>query len=205
MCEQFINNPDINYDNISKISSNGGSLVTKYNLTFYEKKYFFNDKYDINDFYTPNQQKHYNNEIKFLNKLKNYNFFPKILFKNEYSIFLSHCGEKLTNKNIPEDWKKQLLNIYESLKNNNIYHNDITIDNITVLNKKLFLIDFGWANNICSFPYFNIDDNIINSSKNIFEMFEKIINNSIEFRLKNITLFVKNQNISKLKLKIFQI
>ena len=93
------------------------------------------------------------------------------------------------------------MNIYEILKYNNIYHNDITLDNLTILNNKIYLIDFGWANNIPSFPYFNINKKIIDNSKNMYDMFERIVNNSIELRLNNISIFVKNQHSYKSLLK----
>ena len=76
------------------------------------------------------------------------------------------------------------------LKNENLYHNDFTISNLTVLNNKIYLIDFGWASfDKPQYPYFNITKNIIDKSESIFELFNEILNNAINTRLSNISAF----------------
>ncbi len=85
------------------------------------------------------------NEIYWLKKLENYKFFPKIL-KVDYKkkiISISHEGAKISNKNKPSNWPKQLKKILLILKKNNCFHSDIKPDNLLVKKKKLVLIDFA--------------------------------------------------------------
>ena len=197
----------LNYFSNKQIDSYSGSTIIKQDLSIFKKKYNLsnstNNNYDIyiENPYNPIQQQHMNNEIKYLGILKDTNIVPKIIYKKNNELFLTNCGEKINKNNIPDNWKEQIMNIYEILKYNNIYHNDITLDNLTILNNKIYLIDFGWANNIPSFPYFNINKKIIDNSKNMYDMFERIVNNSIELRLNNISIFVKNQHSYKSLLK----
>ena len=197
----------LNYFSNKQIDSYSGSTIIKQDLSIFKKKYNLsnstNNNYDIyiEKPYNPIQQQHMNNEIKYLGVLKDTNIVPKIIYKKNNELFLTNCGEKINKNNIPDNWKEQIMNIYEILKYNNIYHNDITLDNLTILNNKIYLIDFGWANNIPSFPYFNINKKIIDDSKNMYDMFERIVNNSIELRLNNISIFVKNQHSYKSLLK----
>ena len=197
----------LNYFSNKQIDSYSGSTIIKQDLSIFKKKYNLsnstNNNYDIyiEKPYNPIQQQHMNNEIKYLGILKDTNIVPKIIYKKNNELFLTNCGEKINKNNIPDNWKEQIMNIYEILKYNNIYHNDITLDNLTILNNKIYLIDFGWANNIPSFPYFNINKKIIDNSKNMYDMFERIVNNSIELRLNNISIFVKNQHSYKSLLK----
>ena len=85
------------------------------------------------------------NEIYWLKKLENYKFFPKIL-KVDYKkkiISISHEGAKISNKNKPSNWPKQLKKILLILKKNNCFHSDIKPDNLLVKKNKLVLIDFA--------------------------------------------------------------
>lgn len=85
------------------------------------------------------------NEIYWLRKFENYKFFPRIIdidYKKKI-ILISHEGEKISNKNKPHNWLKQLKKILFILKKNNCFHSDIKPDNLLVKNGKLTLIDFA--------------------------------------------------------------
>ena len=88
---------------------------------------------------------HFLNEIYWLKKLKNYKFVPKILDVDYQNLILSitYEGEKISNKNKPSNWQKQLNLIIKYLKKNNCFHADIKPDNLLVKNHKLKLIDFS--------------------------------------------------------------
>lgn len=173
-----------------KINS-GASVVT--NKNFYVKKYnrsFGDNSYDKVSPYAVNSYEHYCNEIDLLPKLEKYNLTPKLIDFNNDTLILSNCGEIINKNNIPDDWKSQILNIYNMLVQENIYHNDFTISNVTVLDNKIYLIDFGWAsNNKPQYPYFNLTKEIIDNSNNLYELFSKILNRSSSSRLANINSF----------------
>tara|TARA_B110000858_G_C17779575_1_gene464091 strand:- start:1109 stop:1702 length:594 start_codon:yes stop_codon:yes gene_type:complete len=172
--------------NSNKIKS-GGANVEKYEIKVYRKTYdkFPNKEYeDINPFGV-NNYIHYENECKYLKLLNKYDISPKILETNVNSLLLSDCGEQLTFENCPSDWKKQITNIYRILKEVNIFHNDLKLDNLTVLNNKIYLIDFGWASqNIPSYPYFNLNSEIIDKSDSILELFHHLFNYTSNLVLK---------------------
>ena len=101
-----------------------------------------------------NKQTHLNNEITHLNLLEKYNITPKIIDSKDNEIILTGCGQKITQQNLPNNWKEQIHNIYEILKQKNIFHNDIKHDNFTVNKDKIYLIDFGWSTeNVPGFPF----------------------------------------------------
>ena len=115
------------------------------------KKKFCNvDTYD----HIKNYKQQFKCEIDALLILSNNTNYPKLLAydEEERCIYLSYCGDPLSNKNIPSDWNNQLITIINDLKDKNIYHNDMMCrihgsngGNFCVLNNKLYLIDFGWA------------------------------------------------------------
>ena len=153
---------------------------------------FPDEDYDSVNPFSVNDNKHFNNEIKFLKLLEKYNITPKILENNENSLILSNCGEQLSNQNLPSDWKKQIKDIYNILKTERIYHNDIKLENLTVKDNKIYIIDFGWASqDIPSYPYFNLAEDIIDKSETLNEIFHKIYNDASS-RVLNIGVNLNN-------------
>ena len=85
------------------------------------------------------------NEIKALKKLNSFEHFPKLIaydFK-QMCIYMTFCGEQISKKNIPIDWRQQLNEIQKNLLSVNVNSNDMILRNICVLNKKIHIIDFG--------------------------------------------------------------
>jgi len=93
----------------------------------------------------------YNNEVNLLQKLKNYDHFPKVLktCKDTKELYMSYCGTNLRDLvqkkklKIPKDWDHQIKQISLALNENNIYHNDICHTNVCIYKDKIYLIDFG--------------------------------------------------------------
>ena len=93
------------------------------------------------------------NGSKILEKInsKNFDFAPKMEFDYENGIIIEdYFKEKLTKKNKPKDYVKQLNNINNTLKKNNIYHNDIKWKHLFVKDDKIKLID--WNNTTLGKP-----------------------------------------------------
>ena len=88
------------------------------------------------------------NEVYWLEKLNNFEHTPNIIDYNENKITLSYAGEPLTSKNIPENWQEQIEIILNKLSQVNCSHNDIKPTDLLVLDCKIILIDFQWANKI---------------------------------------------------------
>lgn len=174
------------FSNFNKIES-GGANVEKYDIKVYKKIYdkFSNKEYDDINPFDVNNRIHYENEYKYLNLLDKYDISPKVLESNKNSLLLNNCGEQLTFENCPSNWKQQITNIYHILKKENIFHNDIKLENFTVLNNKIYLIDFGWSSqNIPSYPYLNLSSKIIESSDSLDELFHNLFNNTSDLVLK---------------------
>ena len=159
----------------------GAADVHNYKLEVYRKTYnMYEEKdYDERSPFTVNNTNHFNSEKKYLKLLEEYDISPKIIDSNENSLLLSDCGEMINNNNLPDDWKEQVITIHEILKHENIYHNDIKPDNFALKDKKIYLIDYGWATeNIPGYPYFNLNLKLINDSNTFNELFHNIYNRS---------------------------
>lgn len=97
--------------------------------------------------------KHWRQEVRALKKLKGKKHFPQLLGLDSLRkiIYMSDCGEPLTDKKLPYDWKKQCKEIEKTLNEAGIYHidfwekiNGIKIHkNILVKDGIINIIDFG--------------------------------------------------------------
>ncbi len=83
------------------------------------------------------------NEVNGLSKLNKYSHFPKLLGYFNNSIFMTYCGEKITSKNIPDNWQEQIEEIEMALTNAKTNPDDMIQRNICVLNNTIYIIDFG--------------------------------------------------------------
>ena len=88
------------------------------------------------------------NEIYWLQKLNNFEHTPNIINHNKNKITLSYSGEPITTDTLPENWEVQIKIILNKLIDINCSHNDIKPTDLLILNKKIMLIDFQWANKI---------------------------------------------------------
>jgi thiamine kinase-like enzyme len=92
-------------------------------------------------------------------------------------IMTLHAGVHLTNKNCPANYKSQLLEIASTLRQTNIYHNDVHKYNMVVqpATRVITLIDFGWSSfDKAGFPYMNLSPAVIQSAPSIDELFEAL-------------------------------
>ena len=87
----------------------------------------------------------FKNEINALKRLGTFEHFPKLLGYDpkQMCIFMTFCGEQISRKNIPSDWSRQLDKIHQNLLSVNVNSNDMILRNVCVLNKRIYIIDFG--------------------------------------------------------------
>ena len=57
---------------------------------------------------------------------------------------MNDCGGPLDKNNIPENWKTQLTEIVQTLKQCSLYNNDAWFNNFVVKDNIIYFIDFGW-------------------------------------------------------------
>ena len=88
------------------------------------------------------------NEVKWLTKLNEFEHTPNIISVKKNCITTTYAGQQVTKKNIPKNWKDQMIKILTKLESINCSHNDIKPSDILVLKNKLMLIDFQWATQI---------------------------------------------------------
>lgn len=86
-------------------------------------------------------------EVEALGKLQDIEspHFPKLLNVGDDYIEMTYCGERLSAKELPQNWQEQVENILSILRENDIVHRDIRPDNIHFHNGYIVLLDFGWA------------------------------------------------------------
>lgn len=84
------------------------------------------------------------NESRILQKLSG-RHFPALVSEANGEIEIEHCGSPISTENLPDDWKEQLVEIIRDLKESEVVHRDIRIENLMVKDGIIKLIDFGWA------------------------------------------------------------
>ena len=132
------------YKIVKKLWSGVGSSIVFLVMDNYLTKYVV--KKSINN--TQYQQEKTN-----LMTLKTVDYVPDLIYCDDDSLFLvmSYCGNDL--RNIPD--KERLLHLdninsmhNDIIDNFEIYHNDVRWKNISILDKKLYLIDWGLSDKI---------------------------------------------------------
>ncbi len=105
------------------------------------------------------------NEVNTLKKLQGYPHFPHLIAfdSNKLIIYMTYCGETISNHNLPNDWSYQIDNISRILNVLNINSNDMSIRNTCCLGDELKIIDFG-LNTQFKLP---IHESIMNLSKQL--------------------------------------
>ena len=91
----------------------------------------------------------YEREVFWYEKLKDEDFVPKIIYKDDKNKFFitEYFGKRISISNKPKDWKEQLINILNNLKkkygwnNNDLKTSEILVNS----NGKIGIVDFGWA------------------------------------------------------------
>ena len=127
--------------------------------------------------YFSNYRNMFQNEVKYLKIVNGLPHFPKLIFiDNETcSIYMEYSGGTILNDIAPLDWKKQLIEIVETLKRLGISHNDFYYHNLMVFNGILTLIDFGWADVKPNYPFYNLTPEIIEQTDKIGDVFQYLL------------------------------
>lgn len=109
------------------------------------------------------------NEVNTLKKLQGYPHFPHLIAfdSNKLIIYMTYCGETISNHNLPNDWHNQIDNISRILNVLNINSNDMSIRNTCCLGDELKIIDFG-LNTQFKLP---IQESIMNLSKQLNNLY----------------------------------
>lgn len=89
----------------------------------------------------------YENEKKWLEKLKDTDIIPRPLHFDDKNriITTEYVGELLNKDNLPADWEEQRDKILKTLVEYNCRHNDIKPTELVIQDGKIRLVDFGWA------------------------------------------------------------
>ncbi len=87
----------------------------------------------------------FSNEVNTLKRLQGFPYFPHLISfdTDKLIIYMTYCGETISNKNLPQDWENQMSNISRILTVLNINSNDMSIRNTCCLGDELKIIDFG--------------------------------------------------------------
>lgn len=86
------------------------------------------------------------NELNTLIRLNSVPNVPKLIAYNNYTIFMTYCGDNISKSTIPLDWKQQINILFDNLKRVRVNPNDTVGKNICVMNNSIRLIDFGLSN-----------------------------------------------------------
>ena len=90
----------------------------------------------------------YERELRWLKRLHGCGVTPEVIAHAPNVIVMSYVGEPVRRYNLPADWPQQANAIVRRLREIGCSHNDIKCDNLTVLDGRLHLVDFGWATEI---------------------------------------------------------
>jgi len=87
----------------------------------------------------------FKNEINSLKKLIPFKHFPTLIAYDSVRliIYMTYCGETISNNTIPINWSEQYSNISKILKATGVNSNDMLMRNTCVLDNKIYVIDFG--------------------------------------------------------------
>ncbi len=184
-----------NNSNNQQAIKSGGAQVSSYEVKLFKKtynRYPQHNDYDNQKFSNVVDQLHFENETKILKLLEKHDISPKLINSEGRTLYLSDCGQDLSKDNIPKDWREQLLNIHQVLKSHFLYHNDIKVNNFTVRDNKIYLIDFGWSSFYKpEYPYWNLTEKIITQAHSIEEVFNQVFNLSMKTMGE---IFIRNNN-----------
>lgn len=87
-------------------------------------------------------------EVRWLTAIAPSGIAPPLKAVTRDALTLGYVGEPVRRHNLPRDWRSQAERILAALATAGCAHNDIKCDNLTVLDGRLYLIDFGWSTEI---------------------------------------------------------
>ena len=86
-------------------------------------------------------------EVYWLQLFDHLEFTPNLLYADhqKFQIVMSYVGERLNDSNAPPNLYQQLFHISQQLMKLGCFYNDWKPENLTVLNDRIHIIDFGWC------------------------------------------------------------
>ena len=127
--------------------------INEYFSKWIESSSYSVDKFKIKDGkiiknYSSRSPTYYGlSNVKYIEKvykeyLINWDFVPRMEFKKN-QIIEDYLITQLNKDNKPSDYKEQLINIHNTIKNVNMFHNDYRTNHFFVNNGKIYLIDWN--------------------------------------------------------------
>jgi hypothetical protein len=130
-------------------------------------------------------QEGYTMTLKFMEMMKEYPCYPKLLnyVEKDLMIEMENCGDLLSIRNLPDDWKDQLDQMRKSFIDKQIYildlrfmpHTPLIINNLCLKDGKIYLVDLVM--------FRKRDTNFINNNFyyliNQIKLYQKMLNNKI--------------------------
>jgi tRNA A-37 threonylcarbamoyl transferase component Bud32 len=128
-----------NYTNKSLVKCDDASKTYR-TYTKFVSTHFDTDKINV-----------YENEKKWLQNIKDSDYFPTLLYYDDYlrMIVTTDMGRKMTNADLKRiNVKNKCTELITELKKYNCRHNDIKPSELVFQNGRIHLIDFGWAHEL---------------------------------------------------------
>ncbi len=176
MKSDFVN--DIkNVSQYTTIEKHGeGSMGIAYKLTDVDGNGIIKKAYkDMvkEDYRYERRHRSFKNEVKIMKELSGEKHFPQLLYHDikKYEIYMTNCGEKISEENAPENWKDQLRDILKILKKHKIAHNSTAINNTCVKDDVMYFIDFASSGDYRPKKR-NMTKKIIKEAKDIYDAYD---------------------------------
>lgn len=189
----FINDKSkvASYTHVKKVADRGRTSKVeilskgKDSNVFIVKKQYLHSNKPFGDYAQPyNAEESFKSEVTALLLLHGWDHFPQLLYydENTLTLYMTYCGKDLgKEKNLPNNWREQMRNIYKGLQATKIYNNDIYEGNFCLHNGKIYMIDFGFAKSHIDLNYKNLALNDIEEAFNFKELLRRIHDRSKMF------------------------
>ena len=95
--------------------------------------------------YTNDVERRMGKEARALERLEKYGHFPKIIHKGQNTLYMTYVGRSIKyypKLLLPKNFGQQINEIIFALKVEDVFHQDLIIDHITLHKGRIYIIDF---------------------------------------------------------------